>query len=186
MSRLQSGNNSYPNGTYRQPNEGSYGGSYRGSYHDRSSTRGRERRAGGYGGFYANSGLSELGDVHSQDRIPSENVNTSHAPTFSDRQAPEWHSESRKKERDAVQNGASVYGSGPAGRQIESVIDHITEKWEVMLGEDCVPVQLSLQLMDHSSLGRGSDYQDFQRTSKRLQNALRSIVNGILALVVQL
>lgn len=69
---------------------------------------------------------------------------------------------------------------------IPGVIDHITEKWEVMLGEDCVPVQLSLQLMDHSSLGRGSDYQDFQRTSKRLQNALRSIVNGILALVVQL
>ena len=31
--------------------------------------------------------------------------------------------------------------------------------------------------MDYSSLGRGNDYQDFQRTSKYLQKALRLIVN---------
>ena len=47
------------------------------------------------------------------------------------------------------------------------------------MGNDgCVPVHVALQLMDHSSLGRGSDYQDFQRTSRHLQKALRSIVNG--------
>lgn len=42
----------------------------------------------------------------------------------------------------------------------------------------CVPVHIALQLMDHSSLGRGGDYQDFQRTSKSLQKALKAIVNG--------
>lgn len=47
-----------------------------------------------------------------------------------------------------------------------------------MAREECVPVYLALQLMDHSSLGRGRDYQDFQRTSRHLQKALRSIVNG--------
>ena len=47
-----------------------------------------------------------------------------------------------------------------------------------MSNDACVPVHVALQLMDHSSLGRGSDYQDFQRTSRHLQKALRAIVNG--------
>ena len=45
--------------------------------------------------------------------------------------------------------------------------------------EECIPVHMALQLMDHSSLGRGRDYEDFQRTSRHLQKALRSIVNGL-------
>lgn len=47
-----------------------------------------------------------------------------------------------------------------------------------MTKEDCLPVHVALQLMDHSSLGRGSDYQDFQETSHGLQKALKAIVNG--------
>ena len=47
-----------------------------------------------------------------------------------------------------------------------------------MTRDDCVPVYIALQLMDHSSLGRGNDYQDFQRTGKSLQKALKTIVNG--------
>ena len=49
----------------------------------------------------------------------------------------------------------------------------------MMTKEDCLPVHVALQLMDHSSLGRGADYQDFQRTSHDLQKALKAIVNGI-------
>jgi exocyst complex component 4 len=49
----------------------------------------------------------------------------------------------------------------------------------MMSKEECVPVHVALQLMDHSSLGRGSDYQDFQRTSYELQKALKVIVNGL-------
>ena len=44
--------------------------------------------------------------------------------------------------------------------------------------DDCVPVHVALQLMDHSSLGRGNDYQDFLRTNQQLQKALKAIVNG--------
>lgn len=58
------------------------------------------------------------------------------------------------------------------------VLQHIEEGWDIMTRDDCVPVHIALQLMDYSSLGRGSDYQDFQRTSKSLQKALRTIVNG--------
>ncbi|KAL8700938.1 MAG: hypothetical protein Q9201_005176 [Fulgogasparrea decipioides] len=57
------------------------------------------------------------------------------------------------------------------------VLSHIHDKWHIMTEDECVPVYVALQLMDHSSLGRGSDYQDFQRTSRQLQKALRSIVN---------
>ena len=58
------------------------------------------------------------------------------------------------------------------------VLDHIHENWDVMIKDDCVPVHVALQLMDYSSLGRGNDYQDFQRTNRHLQKALKAIVNG--------
>lgn len=47
-----------------------------------------------------------------------------------------------------------------------------------MTTNDCVPAHIALQLMDNSSLGRGSDYDDFRETSKALQKALKAIVNG--------
>ena len=58
------------------------------------------------------------------------------------------------------------------------MLQHIEDSWDVMAKDNCVPVYIALQLMDHSSLGRGNDYQDFQRTSKSLQKALKAIVNG--------
>lgn len=64
---------------------------------------------------------------------------------------------------------------------IAGVLEHIHENWEIMTKEDCLPVHVALQLMDYSSLGRGGDYKDFQKTSKQLQKALKAIVNGILS-----
>ena len=49
-----------------------------------------------------------------------------------------------------------------------------------MANAGCVPVHVALQLMDHSSLGRGNDYSDFQQTSEVLQTALKAIVNGMM------
>lgn len=54
-----------------------------------------------------------------------------------------------------------------------------------MTRDDCVPVHIALQLMDYSSLGRGNDYQDFQRTNRHLQKALKAIVNGQILFCVQ-
>lgn len=58
------------------------------------------------------------------------------------------------------------------------VLEHIQDKWDIVTKDDCVPVQVALQLMDFSSLGRGNDCEDFQQTSKQLQKALKAIVNG--------
>jgi exocyst complex component 4 len=46
-----------------------------------------------------------------------------------------------------------------------------------MTDEQCVPVQIALQLMDSSSLGRAYQYEQFQETYKALQKALKAIVN---------
>lgn len=46
-----------------------------------------------------------------------------------------------------------------------------------MAQEDCVPVQVALQLMDNSSLGRAHQYGQFQETHEQLQRALKAIVN---------
>ena len=65
----------------------------------------------------------------------------------------------------------------------QGVLDHIHENWDVITKDDCVPVHIALQLMDYSSLGRGNDYQDFQRTNRHLQKALKAIVNGQILLL---
>lgn len=48
-----------------------------------------------------------------------------------------------------------------------------------MTRDDCVPVQVALQLMDTSTLGHADRYDDFQQTHEQLQSALKSIVNGM-------
>ena len=47
-----------------------------------------------------------------------------------------------------------------------------------MGGDECVPVQVALQLMDPSTLGLHSREPEFQQTHIDLQQALKSIVNG--------
>ncbi|RPB25906.1 hypothetical protein L211DRAFT_856536 [Terfezia boudieri ATCC MYA-4762] len=46
-----------------------------------------------------------------------------------------------------------------------------------MMGDDCTPVRVALELMDPSSLGRAHMYDSFRCTHKELQQALQSIVN---------
>ena len=47
-----------------------------------------------------------------------------------------------------------------------------------MIGDDCIPVKVALDLMDTSSLGRAHMYDSFKYTHQELQQALQSIVNG--------
>jgi exocyst complex component 4 len=46
-----------------------------------------------------------------------------------------------------------------------------------MTEDNCVPVQVALQLMDDSSLGLAGRYMQFKDIHQQLQNALRAIVN---------
>ncbi|KFY15860.1 hypothetical protein V492_01725 [Pseudogymnoascus sp. VKM F-4246] len=68
-------------------------------------------------------------------------------------------------------------GGGSGTRQIEDVLQYIQSEWSFMAQDKCVPVQVALQLMDSSSLGRANQYSEFQATHKQLQRALKAIVN---------
>ncbi|KAI9843458.1 MAG: hypothetical protein M1837_006304 [Sclerophora amabilis] len=61
--------------------------------------------------------------------------------------------------------------------QLKDVLQYIQQEWEFMTDDDCIPVQVALQLMDSSSLGRAHQFDQFQQTHKQLQRALRAIVN---------
>lgn len=46
-----------------------------------------------------------------------------------------------------------------------------------MCESDCIPVQLALQLLDTSSVGRAHEYRNFQKTHSYLQDSLKGIVH---------
>jgi hypothetical protein len=48
-----------------------------------------------------------------------------------------------------------------------------------MASDDCTPVQVALQLMDNSTLGKADREPDFLQTQKQIQKTLKSIVNGM-------
>lgn len=60
----------------------------------------------------------------------------------------------------------------------------IQQEWDFMATDDCVPVQVGLQLMDSSTLGKADREPDFIRTHKQIQKSLKSIVNGLLDLML--
>ncbi|KAL8900190.1 MAG: hypothetical protein Q9192_001194 [Flavoplaca navasiana] len=183
MSHLPNGSNGYVNGHHgsTDPNHYDY------SNPDEASAGGRrDHRTAGYGGFNANfSDLSAPPDSAQGIPKPLDDQLTGMYNGYEHprrRPGEPNHGEGQGGLRSSERNNhipATLYGNGPAGRQIEDVLNHINDAWAIMSTDECVPVHVALQLMDHSSLGRGSDYQDFQRTSRHLQKALRSIVNGL-------
>ncbi|VUC22439.1 unnamed protein product [Clonostachys rosea] len=64
-----------------------------------------------------------------------------------------------------------------AERQITQVLEHIHTEWPSMYEGDVAPVQLALQLLDTSSVGRAHEYAKFQQTHSYLQDSLKGIVH---------
>lgn len=64
-----------------------------------------------------------------------------------------------------------------AERQITQVLEHIRADWPSMCNDEGIPVQLALQLLDTSSVGRAHDYRKFQSTHTYLQDSLKNIVH---------
>ncbi|EPE04251.1 exocyst complex component sec8 [Ophiostoma piceae UAMH 11346] len=59
----------------------------------------------------------------------------------------------------------------------QDALDRIRTEWPSMCQTDCVPVQMALQLLDGSSVGRAHEYRAFQRTHQYLQDSLKGIVH---------
>lgn len=64
-----------------------------------------------------------------------------------------------------------------AERQINEVLGIIQQDWPNLCQDDCVPVQLALQLLDNSSVGRAHEYPNFQQTHQYLQDSLKAVVH---------
>ncbi|KZT75066.1 hypothetical protein DAEQUDRAFT_742424 [Daedalea quercina L-15889] len=90
----------------------------------------------------------------------------------------------RTKEREAEQARQQrlrdrVPGRKPTGKtragDIDAVLDEIKGEWEVCMDPDFNPVELALQLLDQSSLGK--DIDSFRLTKDLLSNALKGSVD---------
>ena len=101
-----------------------------------------------------------------------------------------YEESSRSRDR-GMRNGTNGFGGAGAGGQyggrqynsrreprgMEDVLKYIQSEWSFMGSDDCIPVQVALQLMDTSSLGLANKEGDFQQTQEDLQKALKTIVN---------
>ncbi|POS85750.1 hypothetical protein EPUL_002966 [Erysiphe pulchra] len=79
-----------------------------------------------------------------------------------------------------TRNGQSrprVDGESRAGKQIVAVLENIKREWPSMCEKECVPVQIAIQLLDTSSVGRAHEYRQFEQTHKYLQDSLKAIVH---------
>ena len=171
--------NGYTNGAYgtnrlevAPQNNGQSSGSY-------------QHRVGGYGGFTEgthavppNAELEPPPPPGRSFRRRGTDESTGGFGLFaSGRRDTDDYDSSRSRDRGARGQDTRLNSTSHGGKQIEDVLDHIHASWDILTREECVPVHVALQLMDYSSLGRGNDYQDFQRTNRHLQKALKAIVN---------
>lgn len=79
-----------------------------------------------------------------------------------------------------ARNGQSrhrVDADSRAGKQIATVLENIKREWPSMCEKECVPVQMAIQLLDTSSVGRAHEYRQFEQTHKYLQDSLKAIVH---------
>lgn len=79
--------------------------------------------------------------------------------------------------RSAAYSRPRAVPESTAERQIGEVLEHIKSDWPAMCQNDSVPVQIALQLLDTSSVGRAHEYQEFERTHRYLQDSLKAIVH---------
>lgn len=97
--------------------------------------------------------------------------NTSYDGRQSHRLAEEWEG-SRRIGR---ANGESV--SGSREEMLTDVLRIIQHDWPQLQKEDCNPITTALELLDESSVGKATKYDDFEELRIRLQRTLQNIVN---------
>ncbi|QSS55698.1 Sec8 exocyst complex component specific domain-containing protein [Histoplasma capsulatum var. duboisii H88] len=141
----------------------------------------RERRAGGYGGFYENGSAASSASFQSSEQQfrPSSRPRRYDTETGTAGSIGGGRDETRYGDRGKSQDrNRSDATSGRSGPQpIDDVLRMIQQDWEFMATDDCIPVQVGLQLMDSSTLGKADREPDFIRTYKQIQKSLKSIVN---------
>ncbi|KAK6349582.1 hypothetical protein TWF696_005867 [Orbilia brochopaga] len=93
----------------------------------------------------------------------------------SDPSASRSKSRRRGEPMQSNMNGSAEGSARLAG--LADVLATIRRDWDFMTREDCIPVQIALQLNDPSSLGKANRLNDFRVIKKDLEMALQAVVN---------
>ncbi|KAE8161693.1 hypothetical protein BDV40DRAFT_289067 [Aspergillus tamarii] len=158
---------------------------------------GRERRPGGYGGFYPETpqkpGLSpsqspdRRGERRDWDR--DREYSSSRSRTREGDGDPERRLQSSSRDGrsqgdntrlpdDSREKESNIPSYNTAGSQaVEEVLQSIQQEWDLVASDECVPVQVALQLMDTSTLGKADREPEFLDVHNRIQRTLKSVVN---------
>ncbi|ERF70132.1 hypothetical protein EPUS_00319 [Endocarpon pusillum Z07020] len=141
----------------------------------------RERRPGGYGGLGLEANEESPQPPVSRTRYGFEQGAGYRRRPAQDSRDRDYSDSSRSRDRAAPStNGvpaATAYSSRRGQGSMEDVLKYIQSEWPFMGGEECIPVQVALQLSDPSTLGLATREPEFQRAHFDLQKALKSIVN---------
>ncbi|ODH51663.1 hypothetical protein GX48_02128 [Paracoccidioides brasiliensis] len=141
----------------------------------------RERRAGGYGGFYDGGSAASTSSLHSSEqpfRTPSSRSRQYDVDT-----GPMWNNGGRDDAtygyggRHWVRKKSDATSTRSGPQPIDDILRMIEQEWNFMATDDCIPVQVGLQLMDSSTLGKADREPDFIRVHKQIQRSLKSVVN---------
>ncbi|KAL4806136.1 hypothetical protein BDV18DRAFT_152249 [Aspergillus unguis] len=148
---------------------------------------GRDRRPGGYGGFYPEASQQpSLSPVPSPERRRDryDRDDRSYSSSRSRTRVPEQDREHLSPNTsDAVPrmpgnpSPARNAPSGGRAQAVEDVLHSIQREWNYVATDDCVPVQVALQLMDTSTLGKAEREPDFLLVHQTIQQTLKTIVN---------
>ncbi|KAL6233842.1 hypothetical protein BDW75DRAFT_231636 [Aspergillus navahoensis] len=139
----------------------------------------RDRRPGGYGGFYPEASQQpSLSPAPSPERRRERFDRDDHSyhSSRSRTRGPDADGERRAQhsgDSSTVNQGAPVGGS----QAVEDVLQSIQREWDFVATDDCVPVQVALQLMDTSTLGKAEREPDFLNVHQTIQHTLKAIVN---------
>ncbi|GFF64460.1 probable exocyst complex component sec8 [Aspergillus lentulus] len=155
---------------------------------------GRDRRPGGYGGFYNESSQEpspSASPERRRERLEGDRQNSSSRSrtrdTDSERRPPGSRDGRARGETSWMASSSSVERSGPEGAKpvsssggsqaMEDILQAIQRDWGFVASDDCVPVQVALQLMDTSTLGKADREPDFLNMNQQIQKTLKSVVN---------
>ncbi|KMK59448.1 Exocyst complex component Sec8 [Aspergillus fumigatus Z5] len=182
----------YPESNRYDRSDGGYGSS-NSNLAVNGYSGGRDRRPGGYGGFYNESSQEpspSASPERRRERWEDDRQNSSSRSrtrdTDSERRPPgsrdgrgrgetSWVASSSVERSGA--EGAKPMSSGAGSQAMEDILQAIQRDWGFVASDDCVPVQVALQLMDTSTLGKADREPDFLNMNQQIQKTLKSVVN---------
>ncbi|KAL3471405.1 hypothetical protein BJX99DRAFT_250495 [Aspergillus californicus] len=157
---------------------------------------GRDRRPGGYGGFYSEASQQPaLPPTQSPERRRDrfDQDDRSYSSSRSRTRGPDMDRGSERTTHGlgdggprgdtgrlpniSNQEGARHVTSAGGTQAVEDVLYSIEREWDFMATDDCVPVQVALQLMDTSTIGKAEREPDFLNVHQKIQHTLKTIVN---------